>query len=81
MEKFYFTFGIGKSLLANRYVVIEAESYEAAREIMIESFGTKWAFQYTEKEWNYYFTGKVSAEENIAEKYGLQKLNVNEFWR
>lgn len=72
MEKYYFTFGIGQSLLANRYVEIEAENYEAAREIMIESFGTKWAFQYTEEEW----TAK-----NIAAKYGLVKLNVNEFWR
>lgn len=81
MKKYYFTFGIGQSLLANRYVEIDAENYEAAREIMIESFGIKWAFQYTEKEWNYNFTGKVSAEENIAEKYGLKKLNVNEFWR
>lgn len=81
MKKYYFTFGIGQSLLANRYVEIEAENHEAAREIMEESFGTKWAFLYTEKEWNYCFTGKVSAEENIAEKYGLQKLNVNEFWK
>ena len=72
MEKYYFTFGIGQSLLANRYVVIEAENYEAAREIMVESFGTKWAFQYTEKEWT---------EKNIANEYGLVKLNVNEFWR
>lgn len=72
MEKFYFTFGIGQSLLANRYVVIEAENYEAAREIMVESFGTKWAFQYTEEEW---------AAAKIAAKYGLVKLNINEFWR
>lgn len=72
MEKYYFTFGIGQPLLANRYVEIEAESYEAAREIMEESFGTKWCWQYTEEEWT---------EKNLAAKYGLVKLNVNEFWK
>lgn len=72
MEKFYFTFGIRQSLLANRYVVIEAENYEAAREIMVESFGTKWAFQYPEEKWR---------EKNIEQKYNLVELNVNEFWK
>lgn len=72
MKKYYFTFGIGQSLLANRYVEIEAENYEAAREIMIESFGTKFAFQYSEEVFNV---------KNIAERHGLQKLNVNEFWK
>lgn len=72
MEKYYFTFGIGQSILANRYVLIEAENYEAAREIMLESFGTKWAFQHTENEW---------IEKNIANEYELVKLNVNEFWK
>lgn len=72
MKKFYFTFGIGQSLLANRYVEIEAENYEAAREIMIESFHREWCWQYTEKEWT---------EKNIAAEYGLVKLNINEFWR
>ena len=72
MKSYYFTFGIGQSLLANRYVEIEAENYEAAREIMIESFGTKFAFQYSEEVFNV---------KNIAERHGLQKLNVNEFWK
>lgn len=72
MKKFYFTFGIGQSLLANRFVEIEAGDYETAREIMIESFGTKWCWQYTEKEWT---------EKNIEANYDLVKLNVNKFWR
>lgn len=72
MKKYYFTFGIGQTLLANRYVEIEAENYETAREIMLESFGTNWCWQYTEKEWS---------EKNIANEYNLVKLNVNEFWR
>jgi hypothetical protein len=41
MEKFYFTFGIGQSLLANRYVEIEAENYKDARHIMMESYGSR----------------------------------------
>ena len=72
MKKFYFTFGIGQSLLANRFVKIAAESYDEAREILVESFGTKWAFQYPEEEWR---------EKNIEQKYNLVELNVNEFWR
>lgn len=71
MKKYYFTFGIGQSLLANRYIEIDAENYETAREIMLESFGTIWCWQYTEKEW---------IEKNIAAQYDLQKLNINEFW-
>ena len=72
MEKYYFTFGMGQTLLANRFVEIEAEDYETAREIMIESFGKMWCWQYTEKEW---------AEKNIAAEYDLVKLNVKEFWK
>lgn len=70
MEKFYFTFGIGQTLLANKYVVIKAETYGEARDIMVESFGTKWAFQYNELEW---------ASKDLVKEYKLQKLNVNEF--
>ena len=72
MKKFYFTFGIVQSLLATRFVEIEAENYETAREIMLESFGTKWCWQYTEEEWT---------EKNIAAQYDLQKLNINVLWR
>ena len=72
MKKYYFTFGIGQGMLANRYVEIEAESYDDARGIMMESFGTKWAFQYDEKEWD---------EKGIAHSFDLVMLNVNEFWK
>lgn len=72
MEKFYFTFGIGQSLLANRYVEIEAETIQEARDIMEESFDQNWCDIYTENEW---------VEINLAAEYGLVKLNVNEFWR
>lgn len=52
MGKFYFTFGCGiDEPHRNCYTVIESESYESAREEMIRRFGTKWAFQYPEKNW------------------------------
>jgi hypothetical protein len=48
--KNYFTFGLGQQALSKTYVEIEAESRQAARDLMFENFGTKWAFQYNEKE-------------------------------
>ena len=52
MERYYFTFGCGvNDAHSNCYTVIEAESCEKARDKMVERFGLKWAFQYTEKEW------------------------------
>jgi len=52
MENFYFTFGCGiDDPHRNCYTVIEAESWEDAREDMIRRFGIKWAFQYAEKNW------------------------------
>lgn len=52
MERYYFTFGCGiDDPHRNCYTIIEAESYEAARDEMVRRFGTKWAFQYTEDEW------------------------------
>ena len=52
MSKFYFTFGCGiDEPNRNCYTVIEADSFEEAREIMIQRFGLKWAFQYDENGW------------------------------
>lgn len=52
MKKWYFTFGCGiDNPNRNCYTVIEAETYESAREEMIRRFGVKWAFQYSEDEW------------------------------
>lgn len=45
-----FTFGVSHPMFSNRYVSI-AGTYEAARALMTEVFGTNWAFQYpTEKD-------------------------------
>ena len=52
MERYYFTFGVGiDKPHRNCYHVIEAESYKAARDEMVNRFGLDWAFQYTEEQW------------------------------
>ena len=53
MKKYYFTFPMDpmESQYYRSYHVEEAESYFAAREKMIEKFGTDWAFQYDDDEW------------------------------
>lgn len=51
-KKWYFTFGCGtEDPHRNCYTVIEAESYESARNEMFNRFGSKWAFQYSEDDW------------------------------
>lgn len=63
MERYYFTFGVGLDKPhRNCYHVIEADSYEAASDEMVNCFGLDWAFQYSEEQW------KVSKE-----KYDLMK--------
>ena len=62
MERYFFTFGFG-SEDKDKYFVIDAIDYIEARRIMFERFGTKWAFQYSEQE----FDGQ-------AEKYDLTEL-------
>lgn len=52
MKKFYFTFGeIEGCAHPNCVQPIVAPTDEMARKIMIENYGTKWCFQYTEDEW------------------------------
>lgn len=53
MKKYYFTFGQahvhsvnGKTFDKDCVVEIEAEDAMKAREIMLETFGQVWAFQY-----------------------------------
>jgi hypothetical protein len=55
MGKHYFTFGQihvhrvnGKTFDADSVVMIEAPDAMVAREIMVENFGLKWAFQYAD---------------------------------
>jgi len=51
MERYYFTFPFRNVQHHNCYHVEEAETYEEARDKMVEKFGTDWAFQYDESQW------------------------------
>lgn len=59
LQKFYVTYG-GGTYLANSFSVVEAEDYAAARRIIHDEIGCKFAFCYTENE----FAGQ-------AQRYGL----------
>jgi hypothetical protein len=64
MEKWYFTFSCDiDDPHRNGYHVIETPSALVARALMMERFGKKWAFQYSEKE----FEGQI-------EKYNLHEV-------
>ena len=64
MYKWYFTFGCGlDDPHRNGYHIIEASSFDSAREEMLRRFGYGWAFQYSEKEF-----------EEKVEKYNLYEV-------
>lgn len=48
-EYWIFTFGVGQAH-AHKYVKIYG-TYEEARKKMFEAYGDRWAFQYSEKQW------------------------------
>lgn len=55
--KFYFTFGYGHADANNEklddcYTVVEAADYGEARHKMVTVWGTVWAFQYDQDQWN-----------------------------
>lgn len=52
MKKYYFTFCGDDEKYANCVQPIIARDYTSARRLMIEKYGTYWAFQYTVEEWN-----------------------------
>ena len=51
MERYYFTFLMSDAEHHNCYHAEEAETYDDARDKMVEKFGTGWAFQYNESQW------------------------------
>jgi hypothetical protein len=61
--KFFFTFGGGMPYRHN-YVEVWAPDEITARNMMIEAHAQRWAFQYTEKE----FEGQI-------ERWGLTRLS------
>ena len=51
MRRYYFTFMQRDTQYRNCYHVEVAETYGDARNKMVERFGTGWAFQYDESQW------------------------------
>ena len=51
MKKYYFTFMGDDLLYHNKVQPILAEDYGAARSLMFGRYGDKWAFQYTQEQW------------------------------
>ena len=51
MSRHYFTFGCGQKH-EGKCQPIEASDAGIARDKMVEIFGVKWSFQYTEEEWD-----------------------------
>jgi len=70
METYYFTFGYDHAH-PKGYVVIEAVSWDAARDEMFAHFGRAWAFQYDESAWHKHGI-------SMAEKYGLHEAALPE---
>ena len=59
----FFTFAVNDDKYRHYYVEIEADNSSIARDRMVKAFDTKWAMQYTEKEF-----------EGQAERWGYKKL-------
>lgn len=50
-----FTFGCGQKYEGG-YVKVYAKTYQGARAKMIARYGSDWAFQYSEEEWDEWIT-------------------------
>lgn len=68
----YFTFGCGHGL-ANRYVIVTAYTFDAARETMFELFGRHWSMQYDRTQWE---TKEITTPQTMREKYGWQLFKI-----
>lgn len=51
MFNYYFTFGLGQSILKHYFVKIQAHNEDEARNIMFSNFGKHWCWCYNEQEW------------------------------
>ena len=47
-KNYYFTFGYGQNPGVGKYVKFYG-TYDSARDQMVQRFGAKWAFQYSEE--------------------------------
>lgn len=80
MSKYYFTFCDDHPTYKNTICIVEAESYEAARDKFVNKFGTRFAFQYTQKEvdnWPNEDWYKYSPKQTFVEIDKLPYVNSN----
>lgn len=71
--RWYGTFGVN-TLAYNRYVVIEAETREAAHAEMTRRFGRQWSLLYTESS----FRAPNWQGHTHAQRFGLSELTAQE---
>lgn len=71
METYIFTFGIGQKH-ERQAIEIVAEDYEQARGLMIENFGTEWAFQYEYDDYH-----RICKEMNMQPYPVIQRIVAN----
>lgn len=68
MVLYYFTFLNGDPVYHGCFHIEKADSYEEARDEMVRKFGTRWAFQYEQNEW------EISKEEFYGSNYDLLEV-------
>lgn len=73
MQTYYHTFGLGHPQ-AGRVQPIVAENATEALRAMFKKYGNRWAFQYTQKEWE---TGPASAKTLRTIKVPIKKYKEN----
>src|SRR5690625_989376 len=50
LELHYFTFGLGHTFAGHVQPILD-ENYKQAQKVIMHTYGDKWAFHYTEDEW------------------------------
>lgn len=65
MTLYYFTFLNGDPVYHGCFHIEKADTYEEARDEMVWKFGTRWAFQYEQSDW------EISKEEFYRRNYDL----------
>ena len=68
MALYYFTFLNGDPVYHGCFHIEKADSYEEARNEMVRKFGTRWAFQYEQHDW------EISKEDFYRRNYDLLEV-------
>lgn len=68
MALYYFTFLNDDPIYRNCFHIEKADTYEEARDEMVRKYGTHWAFQYEQSDW------EISKEEFYGRNYDLLEV-------